>query len=175
MNKYLWPIYCFWWHHGGYCQQQKWNLKTVLSPQRAHSWTRDTRCNDIVRDLAKQVHLRCAITYTLPIINPLNDRDCWLFSKTAALPFRYKHRTPTGCGHTHGWVSLPRADITQPGSPTVVTASMHTRMESREAVLMTLFAGQEWRRRHRGRTWTQQGKERAGQTKRVAQTCTHCC
>ena len=35
-------------------------------------------------------------------------------------------------------------------------------------VLMSLFAGQQWRPRHREQTWTQWGKERKGQKQRVA-------
>ena len=39
--------------------------------------------------------------------------------------------------------------------------------------LMSLFTGKEWRCRHRDGLWTQQGKERVGQTGKVAVTDTH--
>ena len=38
-------------------------------------------------------------------------------------------------------------------------------------VLMNLFAGKEWRRRYK--EWTHQGKEREGQTEKVALTYIH--
>ena len=44
-------------------------------------------------------------------------------------------------------------------------------MESRKTVLLNLFAGQQWRHGHREDVWTEWrggGKERVGQTERVA-------
>ena len=41
-------------------------------------------------------------------------------------------------------------------------------MESRKMVFMNLFAGQQWRCRLRTDLWIQWGKERVGQTERVA-------
>ena len=44
-------------------------------------------------------------------------------------------------------------------------------MESRKMVLMNLFAGKKWRCRHRDRT--QYGKEKVGQTEKVASAYIH--
>ena len=45
-------------------------------------------------------------------------------------------------------------------------------MESRKTVLMNL-AGQEERQTQKTDLWTQRGKERVGQTERVALACVH--
>ena len=41
-------------------------------------------------------------------------------------------------------------------------------MDSRKMVLMDLLAGQQWRCRHRGDSWTQRRRERLGRTERAA-------
>ena len=62
---------------------------------------------------------------------------------------RYRQRTPTGCGHTHGWVCPPSRPLHHRAWVPVVTTGLHTCVESRRMVLMNLFAGQE--RGHRQR------------------------